>query len=128
MKHISESIIGRRGASIQRTLIIIPINEDLFIFKRYPIDPKNNIVQTKSKNGWDIFVLSIQDATYDLIVNIRSKYTKICIAELPVKNVIDLCYKMHVDILFKSNALNSIPQEFKEITKEDCIKIIKTNK
>ena len=127
MKHISESIIGRRGTSIQRTLIIIPVNEDLH-FMHDSINSSSGIIQTKSKNGWDIFVLSIQDATYDLIVNIRSKYTKICIAELPVKNVIDLCYKMHVDILFKSNALNSIPPEFKEITKDDCIKIIKTNK
>ena len=127
MKHISESIIGRRGTSIQRTLIIIPVNEDLQ-FMYDSINLSSGIVYTNSKNGWHIFVLSIRDATDDLIVNIRSKYTKICIAELPVKNVVALCNKMHVDILFKSNALNSIPPEFKEITKEDCIKIIKTNR
>lgn len=122
MKHISESIIGRRGTSLQRTLIIIPINEDLR-FMYDSINSSSGIVRTKSKNGWDIFVLSIWDATDDLIINIRSKHTKIYIAELPVKNVIDLCNKTHVDILFEN-----IPQEFKEITKEDCIKTIKTNR
>lgn len=122
MKHISESIIGRKGVSIY-TLIIVPINEDLFSFKRYSIDPKNSIVQTESKNGWYICVLSTRDATDDLIINIRSKHTKIYITELPVKNAIDLCNKSHVDIFF-----GSIPPEFKEITKENCIKIIKTNK
>jgi len=127
MKSIKESIIGRRNTSIQRTLIIIPVHEDAH-FMYDSINSSNGIIRTRSKNGWDIFVLSIRDATYDLIVNIRSKYTKICIAELPVKNVIDLCYKMHVGILFKSNALNSIPPEFKEITKEDCIKLLKQNK
>lgn len=121
MKHISESIIGRKGVLIY-TLIIVPINEDLHFMKDL-IDPKSGIFRTESKNGWDIVVLSIRDATDDLIINIRSKYTKIYITKLPVKSAIDLCNKTHVDILFEN-----IPPEFKEITKEDCIKIIKSNK
>lgn len=120
MKHISESIIGRKGGSYQ-SVIIVPIDEDVSYIKSF--DPKKTgIILTHSENAWLLAVTTIQNAAKcDLIPNLESRCTRIFITDLSVKSTIDLCKSTHVNILFKS-----IPPEFKEITKEDCIKIIKT--
>lgn len=122
MKHISESIIGRRGLD-NRMLIIVPINEDVDYIKSF--DPKNSgIIVTHSENAWILVITTIQNAAKcNLIPNLKSVFTKIFITDLSMKHTIDLCKSSHVNILFKS-----IPPEFKEIEKEDCIKLLKQNK
>lgn len=125
MKSIKESIIGRKSSQIlNKILIIVPVNEDVPIIKSV-VNPDIGIIQTESKNGWLMVVASVKSAVKcdPLQGWIPGTYTKIYIADDSIYHVEELCNKIHIDILFKE-----IPSEFKEITPQEYVKLIKTNK
>ena len=125
MKTLQESIIGRKNSQMpDKTLIIVPLNGDV-LFMKSVVNPRMDIIQTESENGWTVIVTSIKSAVKcdSLRGRVPSTYSKIYIADLSVKDAIDLCNKTHIDILFKE-----IPHEFKEITPQEYAKLIKANK
>ena len=125
MKSIKESIIGRKSSQIlDKTLIIVPINEDVPIIKSV-VNPGIGIIQTESKNGWVMVVASVRSAVKcdSLLGWVPSTYTRIYIADNSMYHVKELCNKTHIDILFKE-----IPSEFKEITPLEYVKLIRANK
>ena len=125
MKSIKESIIGRKSSQMpDKTLIIVPLNGDVPIIKS-AVNPRMNIIQTESENGWIVLVTPIKSAAKCSFLWgwVPSTYSKIYITGLSIKDAIDLCNKSHIDILF-----NEIPSEFKEITPQEYAKLIKANK
>lgn len=85
MKHISESIIGRKGAGQFRSMIIVPLESDYMTFS-------NNISYVVpfdfgDDNMWRGFA-TIWENVEDIFMNIIWPQTKIFVSGMPVDDFI----------------------------------------
>ena len=125
MKHISESIIGRRGNSTQnwQSVLFIPTNADLGVFDRKygSLTGGYTKYEFRTSNHWKLWVADLQDAAKIGLgtIEFTSPASTIYVSSLPANQVKVMVKKMRVS----SNFLEGNP-EFKEITQDEYIKII----
>ena len=125
MKHISESIIGRRGSSTQnwQSVLFIPTNTDVGMFDRKygSLTGGYTKYEFRTSNHWKLWVAGLQDAVKIGLgtIEFTSPASTIYISSLPVGQVKVMVKKMRVS----SNFLEGNP-EFKEISQEEYINII----
>ena len=125
MKHISESIIGRRGNSVQnwQSVLFIPTNADTGIFDRKygSLDGGYGKYEFRTSNHWKLWAADLQEASKIGLgaVEYTSPASTIYVSSLPVDRMKNMVKKMRVS----PNFLEGNP-EYKEITQEEYIKII----
>ena len=125
MKHISESIIGRRGNSTQnwQSVLFIPTNTDVGVFDRKygSLTGGYTKYEFRTSNHWKLWVADLQDAAKIGLgtIEFTSPASTIYVSSLPTNQVKVMVKKMRVS----SNFLEGNP-EFKEITQDEYIKII----
>lgn len=129
MKTLQESIIGRRGSSIQNSIqnwqsvLFIPTNTDAGMFDRKygSLTGGYTKYEFRTSNHWKLWVADLQDAAKIGLgaVEFTSPASTIYVSDLPVDQVKVMVKKMRVS----SDFLEGNP-EFKEITQKEYIKII----
>jgi len=133
MKHISESIIGRKGAGQFQSIIIVPLESDYMTFS-------NNISYVVpfdfgSGNIWKGFA-TIWDNAEDIFRNIIWPQTKIFISGMPVDDFIKEFTRtnkrsrsiMTVKVNAQKSYLINPPEGARQITLDELRNIVKKYK
>jgi len=127
MKHISESIIGRKG--LNSYLIFVPVdNDNQYFMDEFGIDgdrKSENVISVRAKNHWNVWISTPPVAARNNI-NLTCRYSQIYTTNLPLEQVMNICADIKWD--FRSNMNPGVPEEFEKITYPDYLNMIKRYK